>query len=58
MLDLSVPWLLLGIDMPDDVVRKSDDLVPCALGHLGEPLSLGLVLKRVTGEVDACGDSN
>ena len=45
--------LLLGVDVPDDVVRQSHDLVPGSLGHLGEALRLGLVLEGIAGEVDA-----
>jgi hypothetical protein len=49
-----VAWLLLRIDMPDDVVRKTDDLVACSLGHLSETLGLGLVFECVAWEVNAC----
>lgn len=48
-----VARLLIGVDVPHDVVRQAVDSVSCALGHLGESLGLCLVLKGVGGEVDA-----
>lgn len=48
-----VAGLLVGVDMPNDVVGQANDLVASALGHLGETLGFGLVLERVRGEVDA-----
>ena len=48
----AIPGLLIGIDVPDDVIRETDDLIPGSLGHLGKALCLGLVLERVAGEVD------
>ena len=47
-----LPALLFGIDVPDDVVGETDDLVTGSLGHLGKTLGLGLVLESVAGEVD------
>ena len=44
--------LLGGVDVPDDVARQADDLVPSLLGHSREAFRLGLVLEGVTGEVD------
>lgn len=52
---LCVATLLLGVDVPDNVVGETNDLVTGALGHLGETLGLGLVLESVAGEVDAYG---
>lgn len=49
-----VAGLLVGVNMPDHVVGQSNDLIPGALGHLGESLGLGLVLEGVCGEVDTC----
>lgn len=49
-----IALLLIGIDMPDDVVRQTDNLLLGALRHLRKALSLGLVLKGVGGEVDTC----
>jgi hypothetical protein len=50
---LSIAGLLVGIDMPDDIVGQPVDAVARALCHFGEPLRLGLVLKSVAGEIDA-----
>lgn len=50
---LRVSWLLLGINMPYDIVGQTIDSIARALGHLCETLSLGLVLKSITGEVNA-----
>lgn len=47
-----VALLLLRVDMPDDVVRQTDNLLLGALGHLRETFRLGLVLKSIGGEVD------
>lgn len=47
-----VPRLLFRVDVPDNVVGKTNDLVASTLGHLGEALGLGLVLESVGGEVD------
>lgn len=46
--------LLVRVDVPDDVVGETDDLVPGALGHFCESLGFGLVLECVGGEVDSC----
>lgn len=53
MADLRVPWFLVRVDVPDDVVGQTVDAVACALCHFGEPFRLGLVLKGVAGEIDA-----
>jgi len=50
---LEIPALLLGVDVPDDVVGQAPDAVPGALGHFGEALGFGLVLEGVGGEVDS-----
>lgn len=50
---LRISTLLLGINMPNDVVGQTVDAIACALSHLRETLSLGLVLKGVAREVDA-----
>lgn len=50
---LCVSTLLVGVDMPHDVVGEADDLEACPLGHLGEALCLRLVFEGVAGEVDA-----
>lgn len=46
-----IPGLLLGVNVPDYVVREANDLVAGPLGHLGKALGLSLVLKRIAGEV-------
>lgn len=51
---LCVPWLLVRVNVPDDVVRETVDAVARALCHFGETFCLGLVLECVAGEVDAC----
>lgn len=48
-----VARLLVSVDVPDDVVGQSDDLVAGTLSHLGESFCFGLVLKGIRGEVDA-----
>lgn len=50
---LRVPWLLLGVNVPDDVVWQADDLITGSLGHLCKTLGLCLVLECVAWEVDA-----
>lgn len=47
-----VARLLIRVDVPHDVVGQTDDLVAGTLRHLGESFGLGLVLKRVRGEID------
>lgn len=51
---LAVAGLLLRVNVPDHVVWQSVDLVSRALRHLCESLRLGLVLKGVGREIDAC----
>lgn len=48
-----VSGFLFSVDVPHDVIRKTVDFIPCPLRHFGETLGFGLVLKRVTWEVDA-----
>jgi hypothetical protein len=38
--------------MPDNVVGKTNHLVACAFGHLGESFGLCLVFKGIRREVD------
>ena len=40
--------------MPDHIIRKAVYAVASALRHLGKAFCFGLVLERVTREVDAC----
>ena len=49
----SVSRLFLGINMPDNIVGQPNDLVASSLGHFGESLCLGLVLKRIAREIYA-----
>jgi hypothetical protein len=49
---LFVAALLLGVDMPNNVVGEAVDAVTRTLGHLGKTFGLGLVLEGVAGEVD------
>lgn len=51
-LGLCVARLLVRVDMPDNVVGQSDDLVSCPLRHLRESFCFGLVLESITWEVD------
>lgn len=51
---LLVSLLFFRVDVPHDIVGEAKDLVARALGHFGESLRLGLVLKGVAWEVDAC----
>ena len=44
--------LFIRINMPDNIVRQPNDLIPSLLGHPREPFCLGLVLESVRGEVD------
>ena len=48
-----ISGLFLCVDMPNNVVWKTDNLVLGALSHLGETFRLGLVFKCVAGEVDS-----
>lgn len=48
-----VTRLLLGINVPDDIVGQTIYFVTSALRHLGESLGFGLVLESVRGEVDS-----
>lgn len=52
-----VAGLLVGVNVPNNVVGQANDLVAGTLGHLGEALGFGLVLESVRGEVDACGNN-
>ena len=48
---LQIPLLLLRIDMPNDIIRQADDLIPRPVGHGRKALRIGLVLEGVAGEV-------
>lgn len=50
---LCITGLLLGVDVPDNIVGQTKDFVSRPLGHFGETFGLGLVLEGVTREVDA-----
>lgn len=52
-LESCVSRLLLSIDMPDDVIRQTDNSVTGTLGHLSKSFRLGLVLEGVAWEVDS-----
>jgi len=52
MLSLNVTRLLIGVDMPNHVVGKANNLVPSALGHASEPFRFGLVFESIGGEID------
>lgn len=51
---LSVARLLVGVSVPDDVIRQAVHFFAGTLGHLCEAFGFGLVLESVGGEVDAC----
>ena len=51
---LSVAGLLVGVSVPYDVIRQTEHLFACTLGHLCEAFCLGLVLEGVRGEINAC----
>lgn len=50
---LFVAALLVSVLVPHDVIGKANDLITSSLGHFCESFRLSLVLKRVTGKVDA-----
>lgn len=50
---LCVPGLLIGVNVPDNVIRQAIDAVAGALGHFGKALCFSLIFKGVAGEVDA-----
>ncbi len=50
---LCVAGLLFGVDMPYDIVRKTNYLVSCSLGHLCKTFGFSLVFKCVAWEIDA-----
>ena len=52
-LALCIPGFLLGVDVPDHVVRETVDAVARSFRHLREALCFGLVFEGVAGEVDA-----
>ena len=50
---LCVARLLLGVDVPYDVVGKADHFVSCPLSHFGKPFRLGLVLECIAREINS-----
>lgn len=54
MLLFVISFLFVRILMPNHVVGQANNAITGTLGHLGEALGFGLVLKGVAGEVDAC----
>ena len=46
-LSSSVSGLLVRVYVPDNIVGQAEDLVACALGHLGKSFGLGLVFEGV-----------
>lgn len=51
---LYVATLLIGINMPYDIIRKTDDFKASTFRHLGKSFGFGLVLEGVSGKVDTC----
>lgn len=51
---LYIAALLLGVNVPHNVVGEANHLVAGPPSHLGEPLRLGLVLESVARKVDSC----
>lgn len=47
-----VTGLLVGINVPDDVVRQTINLVPSALGHASKTFGFCLVLESIGREVN------
>jgi len=53
LLGLGIARFLFRVDVPYNVVWQPNDFVTGALGHLGEALSLSLVLEGISGKVDS-----
>lgn len=49
-----VTGLLFGVDMPDDVVWKSDNLITSSFSHFRKAFSFGLIFERIRWKVDTC----
>jgi hypothetical protein len=49
----SIAGFLVCIDVPDDVIRETYNLVASSLGHFGKAFSLRLILKCVCWEIDS-----
>ncbi len=49
---LRVSGLLLGVDVPHDVIWKTKHLVAGTLSHLSEALCFCLVLEGIAGEIN------
>lgn len=56
VLQLRITGLLLGVDMPDNVIRQAVNTISRPLCHLRKSFRLGLVFKGVAGEIDAWWD--
>jgi len=50
---LCIPWFLLGVDMPHDIIGEPVNAVAGSFSHFREAFCFGLVLKGVAWEVDA-----
>ncbi len=51
---LRITRLLFSVDMPDNIVRQTNNFIACSLGHFRETLCLRLVLECIAGEIDTC----
>ena len=49
-----IPFLLFCVNVPYDVIRQPNDLIPCPLCHFGKSFCLRLILERIAREIDAC----
>jgi hypothetical protein len=50
---LSIPRLLISINMPDHIIRQPINAIPSSLRHLSKALGLGLILKRIAREINS-----
>lgn len=48
-----IALLLLGVNMPHNVVGQTNDLISSSFSHFSETLGFRLVLKSVAREVNA-----
>ena len=51
-----VAGFLIGINMPDHIVRQADNLVASTLRHASKSLSFGLIFESVCGEINSYYD--
>jgi hypothetical protein len=51
---LRITGLLVGIDMPNNVIWQTNYFISRPLSHLRESFRLSLILKCVAWEVDSC----